>query len=727
MPQQPPSRFYKPAGIALVSVLIAAAIVLGILTIMNASVLGEIRGGRDARVRNELVQAADGASELARIKLMSDFQASGQSADVFIEGLTTGSHGIASPGNGVQTVWAVKRKSPTGDQYGWIDVHTTASRGVESQTVIRRIGFGKSDIWKLAMLSKNTNCMYCHLRVNGDVGSLDHLRPGWGTEGSSGVNSGGELGGTVINGNLYANTVTADGTNLAGTPKTINGAQFTGNVNTSYDFSQLSDKLVGGSFPPIKRQTGLSAKGTLSGGTKIGVAAGGKITNLSSNVTTVNGVYNGNLVLIGTAANPIVLNKDIYVTGDVVIKGVVKGRGGIYAGRNLYIAGNVNMASPPDKIGQGACSAISGSDEAAQTACARANIRAGKDELRLASRGNTVIGDYTEQSDSTADPLGGSPLTVQERQSADYYRTQFDFGASSPTRYYDNATGDELTLDGATGQYFNVEGTEIDAANVVSRSYNTDAKQDAYTYSMRPGSINTDGSFSSWMNDSFYRQNILGSKNYTYNTWRTAFSQNAGESQSDYYTRIKTEMINSSIPTAQADAIACEIAGGCAYATTSQGDLLNASNNPFGYYRVDGSTVRVMVDTSAPDVTQVTQVDAFLYSNLRLAGKTSQQAMRINGGMIAKELGILAPGRTRPWWVQGMRYNAIGTTGGDALSDCDNSGDPYYVADTQDCALTVNYDWRLKSGGYGFGLVEKDAGQTLAWRLADNSTDKVSP
>lgn len=710
-------------GIALVSVLVAAAIVLGILTIMNASVLGEITGSRDTRVRNELVQAADGASELARIKLIADFQASGMSADTFIQGLSNTSHVLASPGNGIQAAWAVKRTSSPGDNYGWVDIHTTASRNTESQTVIRRIGFGQSELWKLAMLSENTNCIYCHLHVNGDVGSMVHMRPGWGTEGE--LASTGSGGGSVINGDLFASTLTADDTDLSGSPKKINGALFSGNVQTNYNFQNFGGLLKDGTFPPIRRANALSkAKGTLSGGTKVGVAKGGKLTTLSSNVTTVNGVYDGNLVLIGTAANPIVLDRDIYVSGDVVIKGVVKGRGAIYAGRNMYVAGNVTSSNPPDKPGQGVCAAFTGTDDASINACATANIQARKDELRLAARGNTVIGDYTSQADSDADPLGGSALSAREQQSATYYRAQFNFYTD---RYYDTVTGDELTLN-PDGKYYNVEGAEVSAAQVITRGDNPSApKLDAYTYSMRPGSVASNGDFNSWMSDSFYRSNLLGSQNYTYNTWRTNLSKGSGETLSDFYNRAKAELVKSQIPAAQADAIACNLAAGaCATTPPANGDLLDAGGNPIGYYDVNSvGNVRIMLD-SAPDVTQVTKVDAFMYSNLRLAGKTSQQAMRINGGIIAKEIGILAPGRTRPGFTKGARYDALGT-GESHLADCTNPSGAYYIEGADDCSLTVNYDQRLKTGGYGFGLVDGKPGQTIAWHLGDKSSDKVIP
>ena len=50
-----------------------------------------------------------------------------------------------------------------------------------------------------------------------------------------------------------------------------------------------------------------------------------------------------------------------------------------------------------------------------------------------------------------------------------------------------------------------------------------------------------------------------------------------------------------------------------------------------------------------------------------------------------------------------------------------------YNADSDDCRFTINYDHRLKNGGYGFNLVAAEIGQTLSWHLADKLSDRVTP
>lgn len=738
---------FNQKGIALVTVLVAVVIVIAIFTTLSASVLSELRNGRTVSVRDELAQSADGLSERARLQLVLDYRNSGLSVPAYIaqvsENPTTTTVDL---GNGITGRWRVLGASGVGSEYGWIEVASTASRGNESQTVVRRVSFGQNDVFKLAMLSETTNCMYCHLRVNGDVGSLFHHRPGWGSEGVSGQGSGGHEGGSVIRGNLYAaRTITNDDTprnaqgaltrgnhsaNGTGTLNAyrINGSLVTGEVEANSTNSALPQDTDGDGipdFPPIKRAVAqASANGSLSGGTIVALGPGqvlNSTTFTSAQVSNISRTHNGNLVLIGTPSNPIVLDKDIYVSGDVVIKGVVRGRGAIYTGRNLYIAGNVTYQNPPSKPGQGICTGVTDPNQ-----CARLNIANGRDELRLAARGNTIVGDYTERNAS------GNLLPVDLRQSADFYRAQFGFLGGN--RYYDTQTGDELVL--RDGRYYNVEGSEIASTRVITRTPNqSNPAQDAYSYSFRPGSIDSSGNFTGWISDDFYKNTLLGSSNLTYNTWRWNFGTppSSTSARVSFRNTIQTELINARIPSNEALAIACRLANlsagsnGCPSSIPSLNagrDLRDNSGSIVGYIHIDsGRTLRVVRDQSLSYESQVTRVDAFLYSNYRIAGKTSMLGMAMNGGLIAKELGILAPGRYKGWW-KSSRYNFLSSPT-DNNRQCNSAGQTFFVADTEDCALTVNYDHRLRNGGYGFNLVVGNPGQTVSWRLSADPGERV--
>lgn len=52
------------------------------------------------------------------------------------------------------------------------------------------------------------------------------------------------------------------------------------------------------------------------------------------------------LILIGTTTNPIVLDGPFVANGDVIIRGVVSGKGSIYAGRNVHVVGSITYKKP---------------------------------------------------------------------------------------------------------------------------------------------------------------------------------------------------------------------------------------------------------------------------------------------------------------------------------------------------------------------------------------------
>jgi len=696
-------------GIALVTTLFAMAIAFLIVMVFTGSTISQVNSLQSAKSQSRLVQSADGVSEQARLKLINDFQTGHYNIRNFLRTIDTEQVHTVNLAGGITGKWRVVRISPPTDPYGWVEVAATAQQGQDKQTVVRRVSFGQSQIFKLAMLSETTNCIYCHLRVRGDVGSLEYMRPGWGTEGSRGIGSGGHEGGSTIYGSVYAaRDITHDATSLTGSPKRINGALVTGDVNTFYRGDMLPRDTDGdgvADFPPINRDIAReNALGTLQGGIIYGVPLGGKVRAIPSrsNVTRINRVYNGNLVLIGTPSNPIVINDDIFVEGDVIIKGVVTGKGAIYAGRNLYTAGNVQVANPPDSPGEGVCAGVSDPD-----ACARANIAAGKDELRLAARGNIVLGDYTERD------ARGNLLPTAKRQSADYYRVQFGF--SGGRHCFDKRNGDELVR--KSGQYVNVDGEAIPTRSVVCRNANrySPVNYDAYSYAFRPGQVQPNGAFKLWMDDGLYRQ-LLGNERMSYNSWR-----------GNYYrwskSGIQKDLIKSGIPARVSKTLAKRL-----YRRRNGGGSFNESGIR-GFWKINGSSLRIIIDNELEYSTQVSKVDAFLYANQRIAGKTSMKPLVIEGGLIAKELGILAPGRYQAWWmrravVRDRRYDFLGRPNAPE-SDCGQPGDPYYVEGSEDCAFTINYDYRLRNGGFGFNLVKGSIGQTLAWRIADRSSEHV--
>lgn len=91
--------------------------------------------------------------------------------------------------------------------------------------------------------------------------------------------------------------------------------------------------------------------GALKGGEKTlyqpGLSPQAKNGSVELSAKSTNGV-DGNLVLKGTAANPILLQDDVYVNGDVVISGYVSGTGRIIARGNVYVVGDIKYACDTD-------------------------------------------------------------------------------------------------------------------------------------------------------------------------------------------------------------------------------------------------------------------------------------------------------------------------------------------------------------------------------------------
>lgn len=693
----------KQQGVAVVTVLWTTLIISGLLAVIGISIVRQFNSAQTAKIRNEMVSLADGVSEQARIYLYDQVKNSSMTAVTFLSNLRTqvnaNSYGSTqlTLGSGVKGAWTIKQVSPVTSEYGWVDVHATVVKGTDKQTIVRRVSFGQNDIFELAMLTETVNCMFCHLKVNGDVGTYQLFRPGWGTEGVDGHNSGDT---SDINGSLYTayNRVTTDNTNLSGSTKVINGAKVTGEVNASYTGSKLPQENGVPTFPPIKKSVALAnAFGSLSVGSTGRILAlpfGTNYTGTNNNkVSGVNQTYNGNVVLIGTATDPIVLNQDVYISGDVVIKGYVKGRGAIYAGRNMYIAGDVRYVNPPDAPGSGVCTGVMD-----KLACAKKNVQAGKDEARLAARGNIIIGDYTRfKSD-------GTTRTADDRQSHEFMESQFGFTGN---KYFSTITGEEVNCDGSGNNCKDIEGNPVPNANRFSKSGSQATNlQDGYSMAMRPGVVSGSAkTFTPWMSDAQYADDMLTYASDTNRSWRSVFKQGSGANSAQL-----ADLIAAGIPANAANTINTLL-------KNYQGGNGNVNEGGvLGYYNVSGNTVRFMRDTARSYKKQVNRIDGFLYANQRIGGTVLNKPIEVNGGMIGRQLGVLAAGLERTWWMGNSRYDALKN----------NTYCKTIAPNSTDCAMTINYDYRLQAGGMGFNLVRGKVGMTAQWKLSGDALDEVA-
>ena len=724
---------HKQQGIALVTVLGTALVILALLMVItNLTIRSSRVSSRDINA-TRLVQLADGYSDWGRLMLADNYKKSKLGLDSWLNKISSdrntktpatininpmdpkvsvlaGKHPRTM--DGINLRWEIKNVSKARDNNAWVEIAATAedTSGNNLQTVVRTVQFGSENIFKLALLTKKVDCMFCHLTVQGDVGSIGFLRPGWGEEKKSGGDSGK---GSEIRGDVYV----ADEISKDGAANTINGATATGKINTKYQDDPLpidgNKKAV---FPGLDRDLAASAaSGTISGGT---IRTVGPSQNLGQAQTVGNltNTFDGNLILEGTDANPIVLDGDIYVSGDVIIKGVVKGRGAIYAGRNMYVAGKLTNKNKADKPGQGVCASISDRE-----ACAVKNIAAGKDETRLSAGNNIILGDYTEQDSA------GQLQSRADRQSADYFRAQFGLYPGN-TRYVRKGNGEELEYDSGAGVYLDQMGREVPSSEVKA----INGVEDPYRTLMAPGAIDGAGNFNPWMTDAQY-QTLLGRENIPANTWRSEVNPNqyAG-SDTDKINAIVAELEKAGLPAGSPEtlAIATALVGGSGgnfqYSGTDlQGKPVTGSVNLSGPNKDGVNTLRVAVNEARAYKTEVTELDAFLYANGRIAGKLSPRGGYINGGMIAREIGVLAPGKNQDnaWWVpsadRAAYTNCSASRPTDTVADAANTG--------TDCNYAINYDYRLRNGGYGFNLYKGRTGTTFEWQLDLDGTKKVQP
>ena len=167
----------------------------------------------------------------------------------------------------------------------------------------------------------------------------------------------------------------------------------------------------------------------------------------------------GALVLVGTDANPIVVNGPVIVPNDVIIKGTVTGQGTIYSGRNIHIVGNITYKNPPSWSGRSTQNASN----------------AAKDMLGLMAKGNIVLGDAKATTMSgisdyltkqpfvqrykcdTSDAAIGYPETFGGSYLAEEYVSNADFAKCQAAGLADYVPGGYDASSGKFGKLVEVE------------------------------------------------------------------------------------------------------------------------------------------------------------------------------------------------------------------------------------------------------------------------------
>ena len=145
-----------------------------------------------------------------------------------------------------------------------------------------------------------------------------------------------------------------------------------------------------------------SVGGSLSGGS-ISVAAPGEQFDSSAalgsffetpTTNRLDGMQKGNVHLYGTPDNPIQLNGDVAIEGDLILHGTVTGSGSLLVAGNVYIPGDLVMADGTNRHGERTYGVSANGDS---------NV------LAIASGGNVMVGNFFHPAFGQGAPANGEP------------------------------------------------------------------------------------------------------------------------------------------------------------------------------------------------------------------------------------------------------------------------------------------------------------------------------
>lgn len=156
----------------------------------------------------------------------------------------------------------------------------------------------------------------------------------------------------------------------------------------------------------------LNTPGTLKGGVALTLANGTQYTDTAlpnsgqaANITTG---FDGNVIVTGSAENPIKLDGKVVIDGDVIIRGYVQGTGQIFATGNIYILGDVIYKDKFSPVTLPNGSTVV-QENFGQDSSSKPNL------LGLVAGKNIIVGDYLSQVTSSNETVGG-------QANADFYK-----------------------------------------------------------------------------------------------------------------------------------------------------------------------------------------------------------------------------------------------------------------------------------------------------------------
>lgn len=233
---------------------------------------------------------------------------------------------------------------PSGENFS---VRVTATDGAGN--VGSGNGIWVKQIFNAAVITSSTECFFCHMKIEGDVGGINFP-----ANAALRSDSGRDF---EVIGKMY-------GTNLV---PVLLGKHATGGTVDNYDNSGYKIFPKDEKFPIL---TAANLKPRMKGSVSIGTEI------------AFNDIYDGNLILDGSKGKPINIRGEVFIDGDLIIKGKYKGVGSIYA-KNIYIVNDLTATKSPFPFA---------TDPAAAMTQAQASVVRGDDGLYLGALGAVVVG-----------------------------------------------------------------------------------------------------------------------------------------------------------------------------------------------------------------------------------------------------------------------------------------------------------------------------------------------
>jgi hypothetical protein len=671
-------------------------------------------------------QIADSAAEYVRDEYIKDKKASGLSTTAWLTNIGAGTRTVSSLDNSssadagltattanVKTntanliqldnrfantyrskqgsgAVAVRARVFASNPAGTFTVKTTVvlPDGTE-QTIVK--GFAATEVNPkvplFAVLSRNINCAFCHVQINGDTGALSHIRPGWDVKGScvdigyderTGTANGctgdgaknstnAARGNTRIKGSLlglqrFTDDVSSNNDATSTSIKNLNGIAIEGayggtpEVTEKYDGDKFNAVKTAGDLdgdginndiPPVDldkaKIDGAGKSITVSSGglgspdlyrdldlsttTEKGgmylIASGSDYSSIQQKTSLTDTEKSGTLILVGTKADPIQIPENFYFNGDIILKGYVSGNGNVTASRNTYIAGEVIYKNPPGTNGN-----YNSLTTSAAVETAAQSEKTSKDSLRLFAGGNAIIGDYTNKNDA-----GTGKLDVAFRQPETFIRQQFgldsaaSFGGSIPNRYFNKSNGEELTC---TKNDVALPGPPVQAKGTVCVKYLSNTGKEiastGITSTTAQAAYDYIAKPGSVQSDGSFKQSLTD-KQFR-DILGTQTPKDKVTVRNDSVNKDYSQYLSGSLVNTDSTNIANTNIPGVLY------DY--ASNSSNAQKTVNATKVNTRI------ANQVERVDAYVYANRRIAGIVRGTTLQANGGFVTKEFGILA-------------------------------------------------------------------------------------